>query len=351
MTGFLPHRSTLRRVILGAASTLLLAAPVAGAGGMTSTASAAAAASGIDTVHLVTRLQPAGNVVGGDLAFDARGAAFVTKTVLADAENVGRVVRIAPDGTKSLFGPRIKLRYGRLHGVAVNAEGEVYVAAASYGVAPNRIIRVTAGKAVVVATTPGGATGYSAPNGLAFHQGRLYVTDPFAGAIWRFVPRDSVQRLTEPWVSGRLFRSGPPGWLGVNGIGFWNDALFVTNTAKGLVVEVPQGPLGRPGTPRVVTRRPRLVGADGLALDRHGNIWVTVTGPFYSNEVPLPLTGQRLMLLSRTGDLWHVTEDAPWMDSPNALARGRTVATRDRMFVLNGSMHTATPELVSFRLR
>lgn len=158
------HPGEWQRSLHGIRGTRLLVAPApAGCGTTTSTSDAAVA--DIETVHLVARLQPAGSVVGGDVAFNARGVAFVTKTVLA------------------------------------------------------------------------GAT-------------------------------------------------------------------------------VPQGPLGNPGTPTVVTRRPRLVGADGLTFDRDGNIWVAVAGPLYPDEVVLPLAGQYLMLLTRAGELWHVTKDAPWMDSP-----------------------------------
>jgi sugar lactone lactonase YvrE len=289
--------------------------------------------------------------MGGDVTVNADGVAFVTTTTFADAANVGRVVRVAPDETSSYFGPPIKLRYGRLHGVAVDTAGKVYVAAASYGAEPNRIFRVTQDKAILVATTPGSRAGYSAPNGLAFHDGWLYVTDPFAGAIWRFAPGDSVIRLTEPWVSGALLRSTTPGWLGANGIAFRKDVLFFTNTDKGLVAKVPQGRLGNAGTPTVVAQRPQLVGADGLAFDRHGRIWVAVAGPLHPDEVTFPLTGQYLIMLTRTGDVREITKDAPWMDSPNSLAPGSTPRSRNRMLVLNGSEHAHTPELLWFVLR
>ena len=343
-------RSTARRMLLGAVSALLLVAPVAAGCGATTKTSEDAVAS-VDAVHVVTRLEPAGDVIGGDVAVDAHGVAYVTQTVLADAANVGRVVRVAPDGTSTLFGPRIELGYGRLHGVAVDTTGEVYVAAASYGVEPNRILQVSEDRSTLVATTPGSQAGYSAPNGLAFHDGRLYVTDPFAGAIWRFVPGGSVKALSEPWVSGRLLRSATPGWLGANGIAFRDDALFFTNTDKGLVAKIPRASLEAPGTPAIVVRRPQLVGADGLAFDRNGNIWVTVAGPFYPNEVVFPLTGQYLISFTGTGELRTMTKDAHWMDSPNALALEGTHPSRDRMLVLNGSQHAHTPELLSLRVR
>ena len=346
----MPCQSKSHRVILGVAAALLLVAPVAAGCGTAARPSDNAAAE-VGTVHVVARLEPAGNVMGGDVALNDHGVAFVTETVFADAGNVGRVVRVSPGASSSLFGPPIKLRYGRLHGVALDSAGGVYVAAASYGVEPNRIFRVTEGKASLVATTPGSNAGYSAPNGLAFHAGRLYATDPYAGAIWRFVPGGSVKRLSEPWVSGALLQSGTSGWLGANGIAFWNDTLFFTNTDKGLVAKVALERHGSPGTPVIVARRPNLVGADGLTFDHEGNMWIAGAGPLYPDEVVFPLTGQYLISLTRSGHLRNITKDAGWMDSPNALAPGRTPPSRNRMYLLNGSQHAHAPELLSFRLR
>jgi hypothetical protein len=344
-----PQRSTLRRVIVGAVSSLLIMLPVTVAQA-TAKPSPASVTGGIATVHTVARFHPIGNAHAGAIAINRRGATFVTRTVEHQTGNVGRLLRVSPSEQVAPFGPRIRLgRYGHLTGIAVDGHGRVYAAAASYGPMRNKIYRVTAAKASVVATTGGSRDGYSAPQGLAFHDGLLYVADAYAHAIWRFRPSDETQELTTPWTHGPLFAAKTAGGPGVMGLAFWNDTLFATNADKGLLVKVVQGPLGHPGAPRVVARMKRLVGAAGLAFDRNGHIWTTVAGADQVGDAATQV-GQRILLLTRAGSLWSATTDAPWMDYPNAIAPGRTQMTRQRMFVLNGSRYNAKATLVSFRL-
>ncbi|HEX6249649.1 MAG TPA: SMP-30/gluconolactonase/LRE family protein [Nocardioidaceae bacterium] len=361
-------RRSARRAILGAASLLLLtAAATAGCGTTSGTASAptggadpagasrttpatppsvdeADPVATIDTVDRVATFEPAGNVIGGDLAV-AGHTTYVTTTTLAESGNTGQVVTVGPRGRVRDFGPGIRLGTGRLHGIALDAEGQVYVASASYGTARNRILRVSEDQAVVVATTGGSRTSYSAPNGLAFDGEDLYVTDPYAAAVWRFVPGDEVLRLTEPWLEDPLLASETAGWLGVNGIAFGQDTLYLTNTDRGILAAVDLRSTGRPAKPRVVAELPELVGADGITVDDQGLVWVAVAGPLQPGDVVYPLTGQYVLALDQDGDVHSRTHDADWMDSPNAVAPARPAGT---LLLLNGSQYAHEAELVSF---
>lgn len=340
---------TLRRAIIGALSSLLIALPASAAQAMT-TPDWSSATQGIETVHVVAKFHPIGNAHGGAIAINHRGAVFVTRTVSHQTGNVGRVLRVSPSEQVTTFGPRIRLgRYGHLTGIAVDGHGRVYAAATSYGPMRNRIYRVAPATTTVVASTVGSRDGYSAPQGLAFHAGLLYVADAYAHAIWRFRPSANAQELTTPWIQDPSLAARTAGGHGVMGIAFWNNTLFATNADKGLLVKVSQGPLGNPSTPHVVARMKQLVGAAGLAFDPNGHIWAAVAG---TNQVgdAAPHLGQRILLLTRAGRLWFETTDARWMDYPNAIGLGRTQATRQRMFVLNGSRYQGKATLVTFRL-
>ena len=69
-------------------------------------------------------------------------------------------------------------------GIAVDQCDHVYVAYLDFG-APQEVgsgvYRVASGELTKAAGFPDGAF----PNGIAFHKGRLYVTDSWLGEIWR----------------------------------------------------------------------------------------------------------------------------------------------------------------------
>jgi gluconolactonase len=128
------------------------------------------------------------------------------------------------------------------------------------------------------------ADGFAAPNAIAVdRRGRLYVSDSFAGTITRVAP-DGTGKVT--WVSdARLTTKGQPPF-GANGLAF--DAayahLYVANTGDSLVLRVPVAADGSAGPLEVFARgadldaatgmAQSLHGADGIAFDAAGNLWV-----------------------------------------------------------------------------
>ncbi len=100
--------------------------------------------------------------------------------------------------------------------------------------------------------------------------GNVYVSDSFQGIIWK---TGAAGGAGTAWVADKLLTTtGVPGF-GANGIEFNNaeDTLFVANTGDDTIVAIPVTK-GTPGTPAVLTNS--INGADGIVLDRHGNIWV-----------------------------------------------------------------------------
>jgi sugar lactone lactonase YvrE len=160
------------------------------------------------------------------LAFDRRGALWVSDGI----RNLGRVWRVGSNGTPTeVF--RIQ---PMVNEVIVDANGEGGVGRDPRSAPPATVtITPTRGQA---ANTLGSQ--HLVANGLAFTEdGTLFVADTARGAIWK----------VELGRSGGL--RSPAGC----------DTTFTANT---LCLD------------NVLVAHPYLEGADGIALDRAGNIWV-----------------------------------------------------------------------------
>jgi sugar lactone lactonase YvrE len=110
-----------------------------------------------------------------------------------------------------------------------------------------------------------GSSGFPAPNGLAFDdQGRLYVSDSFQGAVWRI---DNAAACSS-CVASLATAGHPP--FGANGLAFNADrsALFIANTGDDRVLRLDMATL------TVDVFAESVDGADGLAFDAQGRLWV-----------------------------------------------------------------------------
>ena len=147
------------------------------------------------------------------------------------------------------------------------------------------------------------ATGVPGANGVAFDEdGNLWTGDGTTGLgrVWRIPPTGGagvemfrVQPMANGVGVGRDVRSLPPGSsqpLVANGVAFTQDgALLVADTARGALWRVQLDEDGDVLSPtgcdttfapdtlcleNVWVQHPALEGADGIALDRAGNVWV-----------------------------------------------------------------------------
>ena len=171
-------------------------------------------------------------------------------------------------------------------------DGKVYVA--NFGA--SKIQRVKAdltGEVEDVATIPGigapanrtagnpdgssdtvmfGSNGFPAPNGMTFDAaGNLYVSDSFQGAIFRIANADACAPCIPALVKHDplLATAGfPP--FGANGLAFNGDdsALFIANTGDDRVLKLTMT------TGQISVFAESVNGADGLAMDAHGLLWV-----------------------------------------------------------------------------
>ena len=143
-------------------------------------------------------------------------------------------------------------------------------------------------------------TGNSGLNGITFDQaGNVYVSDSFQGIIWKTGPAGGAGTV---WVSDPLLTTTGVPPFGANGIEFNHaqNIMFVANTGNDTVVQIPVTN-GNPGKPSVFVNS--INGADGLAIDRHGNLWVAAN---QNDEIVVVSPSGKL--LARLGDFEGVDD-------------------------------------------
>ena len=119
----------------------------------------------------------------------------------------------------------------------------------------------------------------SFPNGLAFHDGYLYVSDSGLGAIWRVQP--DGENPSAPWYEDALL--APSKSIGANGIAFdaTGSNLYVAVADSGRLVRLTLAGDGNVSGANVVLRSKQLNSVDGIAFDSGG----VASGPMASTFI------------------------------------------------------------------
>lgn len=177
------------------------------------------------------------------------------------------------------------------------------------------------------------------PNDVTLDQrGNVYATDTAGGAVWR-VGRHGPAEL---WADHTLLKGdGSFGFgipIGANGIAVRHGTVIVANTERGLLVEIPIEPDGTAGSPTVLAESPALVGADGIALDVLGNVYVGV-----SIQNTVVRVGHGSIATLATGD--------DGLNQPSTLAFGTTAGDQQTLFVANFSLFSSSPTPGVLKLR
>jgi DNA-binding beta-propeller fold protein YncE len=178
-----------------------------------------------------------------------------------------------------------------------------------------------------------GSSGFPAPNALAFDaDGNLYVSDSFQGAVFRI---DSAETCAPACVVTTLAHDPllatagfPP--FGANGLALdrAESVLFVANTGDDRVLKLELAT----GTLSVFAES--VNGADGIAFDRHGRLWVAAN----QNDEVVALN-ENGRVIARVGDFHGIRRDG----SPEGLLfPASLVIVGDDMFVTNLAL-TLTP--------
>jgi sugar lactone lactonase YvrE len=291
-----------------------------------------AGATASSTVEVLVSFNPAAGELPEGLAVDKTGNIYLSFTP------IGKILEIRPDGSRSPlatlptgggFGPT---------GLAVDAPGNLYAADVTDNPATRGVYRI--GRDGTVLRLPGSGA-ITFPNGLAFDQrGNLYVTDSALGAVWRFARGGGAAEL---WIQNPLLAgTGALGLgfpLGANGIAYRNGNLFVTNTEGAQLARIPVRPDGSAGTPELVVHDAALFGADGLALDVHGNFFVAVSGQ-----------STLLRISADGGPITTLATAADGLDFDSSLAFGTGRGDRKALFLVNFALFdppaTAHPALL-----
>lgn len=295
------------------------------------------------------------------LAADSQGNLYASLTNWGYASedysvmdpNIGEVWKVAPCGAKSLVASLDITAFGMLTGMAVDRDDRVYVGcgdAAPFNGMPSGIgsgvYRVGPGALTKVVALPDA----SWPNGLAFHDGSLYITDSVLGAVWRVQLGDGVAGPDTPWLQDDLLALDPAGFnIGANGLAFSGRHLYVSVSDFGRIVRVPVRGDGSPGALKVVCETPELSTADGIAFDIAGRLWITVnTGS----------TGTRpsgaLYRLGQDGVLKMIADDPGWLNFPTMPVFGTTWGTSGTLYIENGAydgwFDGTSPDITALRV-
>ena len=280
-----------RLLLLTTAALLLVPAVVAGAA--------------VDATVVIDYNPAAGELPEG-VAVDKRGDVFVSLSPL------GQVRKIDRDGFETTHAQVVPAGSGNgLVGLAVDAPGNVYVAAATGDPATSGVYKIARDGSF--ARLPG-TEAIAFPNGVTLDkQGKVYITDTIRGAVWRVPAKGGP---AEVWYQSPLlvgdgsFGLGFP--LGANGIAFRHDEIVVGNTELGRLVQIEIEPDGSAGAVSVLAEGPALLGVDGIAFDVHGNVWAAV------------IAQSTIVRVSPSGEVTTMATAADGLDWASSIAFGKT---------------------------
>jgi glucose/arabinose dehydrogenase len=331
---------SLRRIGIAsfAALALMAASIMTGTGAADGAARAEHHGPGTATNPQVLVTFPPGDLgqFAESMVADHDGNLFVSVTAWKDAAwNKGQIWKITPRGVATKFGPELDV--GMLTGLAFDDHGRLYAGLNTFGdpAAPSGVLRIDARSATQVLSLPVGQSGIASfPNGLAFHDDDLYVSDSTLGAIWRTRPHRNVNDVqTVPWLQDGIL-APTVGWEGINGIAINATGIDAVVADTGLVVRVPFLRHDAPGAMRTIAADPLLTHADGVAYARDGSLWVVTNGDAAA-------TGSVLKVSPR-GHITVVAQDPGWLDYPTQLVFGTDCGTTDTLYISNGGFNNVS---------
>ncbi len=268
------------------------------------------AVAGHPTVETVVSFDPAKGQLPEGLAITDRGVIYV------GFAPTGEIVKVTDEGDVS---PVATLPNGEgfLVGLSVDRRDRLFAAVASLDDATHGIWRVRRdGSAERVVPLPTDTF----PNAIAFRGRRMYVTDSFGGAVWRIGRGHARIWAQDDVLLGDTTTDFP---IGANGLAFFGRDLYVSNSQKGRIVRIPVQPGGRAGTPVLLVEDEEILGADGIAFDVRGNLYVAV------NEQ------DKLVRMGPSGGLETLATVADGLDFPATPIFGERRPHRTDLFVTN----------------
>ncbi len=281
-----------------------------------------------DHVGTFVDFDPAAGEFPEGVAVDKTGDLYVSLTFRDE------IRRIDPNGTQTVAadfpsgsGPA---------GLAVDPTGVVYAAAAAINLETGQTDPALRGVYRVQRDgtserLPGTEEMVFANDVTLDKRGAVYATDTIDGSVWR-IPNGGPAELwlRHPMLEG----TGAMGFgfpIGANGIAFRHNHIIVGNTERGLLVEIPVRPDGSAGEPTVIAESAELFGADGIALDVHGNLYVVSA----AHNTVVRVRGD--------GTIETLATDDHGLNQPSTLAFGAGRSDNRTLFVANFSVFVPEP--------
>lgn len=226
------------------------------------------------------------NVFAESITSDKEGNLYV-------GDNMGRILRINPETASSqVVGTVPPSEAGNcsvLLGIKFNQDGDLFVANGQCG----QVWKLDKDK--ISSSSPGEAklfkTGLKYANDIAFDRfGRMFVSDSINGIMWAVdvKSKDTIQ------FANQLTSRDPSFPFGINGMAISDDGtIYFANTGNGVIHKVDvRKEDGAINSVIVWRSHEALIGADGLAFDKAGNLWVTAN----SRNAILAITPDRRII-------------------------------------------------------
>jgi sugar lactone lactonase YvrE len=273
----------------------------------------------------VITFDPAKGELPEGIVFDRKGSLYVALAPL------GEIRRRNSDGTWSEFASIGPDPAGGLAilGLAADARGTIYAAAPTSDQRWHGVVAIS--KTGDASRIPG-SEAIQFPNAIAVAPGGdLYVTDSIGGSIWR-IPRGGEAEL---WLQHDLLEGTAvvnPSPLGANGIAYRRGRLYVANTEKMHVVEIPIGRHRTPGDPTILHA---FTGPtdflDGITVDPAGNLYV------------LLVLNSELVRIDRRGRTLTLADASDGLNIPASLTFGVRGRAQRTLYITNLAAPDLTP--------
>lgn len=182
------------------------------------------------------------------------------------------------------------------------------------------------------------------PNDLTFDkQGNMYITESISGSIYKVARNSSTPQLwlQAPELLGDIAVSPVPFPIGVNGITYDDDSdsVIVANSQVPAIIEI-EDDCGQAGALSIIASGEHLRGADGVALDDDGDVYVVSNFNSTLSEIDRSSGAQQI-----------IADGGDGLVFPSTLAFGQRGSDKKSVFVANfgfGAGPTAPVSVLRF---
>jgi sugar lactone lactonase YvrE len=250
-----------------------------------------------------------------NLAIAPDGTIFVTN------HEVGKIVRITPDGNQQIHATV----EGKVSGLAFTSNGGLVATGWNADSIPV-VSLITAGGTVETLVKLPDAIFLNGITPLSHTQ--YLAADSYRGAIWLI---DIAQRHSSIWLEHSLLaRSNAENVIpAANGLKRFGNLLYVSNTEKMLLLRIPIGLTNEPSEPEIFVEQTNI---DDFAFDVEGNLYGATH--IYNSVVKITLDGNTTIIAQAEQGVIGST----------AVAFGQTESDRTAIYVvMNGGMFLPPP--------